>query len=215
MLGDIAARMHINAYGRSKGEVYKQVADQLAYRCDLLIVDEAHRYIGKAECLHTLADLLKETSVPQLWTATGDLIRYIGKKVGSYRDPFAQIRSRINHTLDLNAIRASGTALAGPEDIRELAKRKFELKLDAASCRDLAKVADADDEGGLRLVETIIRETRRLLDAGGDVHEAVRRSIDRKAGSLAKRGRIAATMPDESTIDRQEPAKVEVRSKVS
>lgn len=132
MLEDIAGRMHVNAYGRSVEEVYRRVVNELPRRCELIVIDEAHRYIGKPDCIHTLADLLKETSVPQLWTATGDLMRYLARR-GPAGDPFAQVRSRITHRLDLNAVRERGSVLAGREDVVEIARRTQGIKLDAAS----------------------------------------------------------------------------------
>jgi DNA transposition AAA+ family ATPase len=186
MLEDIGARMGCQAYGRHKADAYRIVVDALPNRCELLIVDESHRYIGKPDCLQTLADLLKETNVPQLWTATGDLLRYLNRPVGRWADPFAQIRSRITHQLDLNIIREAGNALANDQDIQAIARTKFGMSLDAGASRDLAELADEPDEGGIRVIETILKEVRRLAANGMDVREAVRRSIERRAGKRTK-----------------------------
>jgi len=200
MLQDIAARMHVNAYGRSLEEVYRRVVEELPCRCELLIIDEAHRYIGKPDCIHTLADLLKETNVPQIWTATGDLMRYLARR-GPKGDPFAQVRSRIVHQLDLNALRERGQALADGEQVAELARIKFGVKLDAASREELASLAGESDGGGLRRVETILKETRRAIAAGMDIRDAVRRSIDKKAGTRPVR---RPSTPAKAVPERQE-----------
>lgn len=189
MLEDIAARMHVNAYGRSLDEVYRHVVEAMPSRCKLLIVDEVHRYIGRPDCIHTLADLLKETHVPQLWTATGDLMRYLDRR-GSWGEPMAQVRSRITHELDL---RGRGRMLAGGEHVAELAQRKFNLKLDAGSREELASLAGEKDGGGLRLVETILKDARRLIVAGMMTREAIRRAIDKKRGTRTVRRPTAAT----------------------
>ena len=182
MLEDIAARMHVNAWGKSLEDVYQRVVDELPRRCELIVIDEAHRYIGKPDCIHTLADLLKETGVPQLWTATGDLMRYLGRQ-GSSRDPFAQVRSRITHRVDLNALRERGGELAGRQDVAEIARRNFGLKLDAASGIALAAIAGEADGGGLRRVDTILKDARRHAAAGMPTADAIHRAIDRTAGT--------------------------------
>ena len=188
MLEDIGQRMGVSFYARDTAETYRQIRERLPIY-DLLIVDEVHKYIGVADCLHVLADLLKETSVPQLWTSTGDLRRYLDRRVGHWRDPFAQIRSRITHTLDLGDV---GAGIIRPENVRELAQRKFALKLDAAACRELCNLAGLDNEGSLRLVENTLKHVKRLAIAGKvetiDTR-LIRMSMDR---SLTKRTRERA-----------------------
>jgi len=198
MLEDIASRMHFNAYGRSVEEVYRRVVNELPARCDLIVIDEAHRYIGKPDCLHTLADLLKETGVPQLWTATGDLMRYLAKR-GPKGDPFEQIRSRITHQLDLNAVRHAGHALAGRDDIQEVARRTFGIRLDAASADELARLACEETGGGLRRVDTLLKEIRRFIDAGMTPADATRRAIDRKVGPRQTRRPATTTTATTAT----------------
>ena len=202
MLEDIGNRMGIAYYSRDTADTYRHVRDGLpAY--DLLIVDEVHKYIGVPNCLHVLADLLKETGVPQLWTATGDLKRYLDRKNGQWRDPFAQIRSRITHKID---VAESGGGVIRPDDVRELSRRKFNLKLDAAAARELCELARLDDEGSLRLVENTLRHAARLATAGKLTTidgRIIRSAMDR---SLSKRTRerarmIAASKPNEPVAD--------------
>ncbi len=85
MLEDIGHRMGIGYHSRDTADTYRHVRERLPMY-DLLIVDEVHKYIGVPNCLQVLADLLKETGVPQLWTATGDLRRYLDRKCGQWRD---------------------------------------------------------------------------------------------------------------------------------
>lgn len=120
---------------------------ELTFKADALLRRLYSRLHREADCLQVLADLLKETGVPQLWTATGDLRRYLDRRVGQWRDPFAQIRSRITHKIDLGEARG---ALICPDDVRELTGCKFGLKLDAVAARNLAGLATVDNEGSLR-----------------------------------------------------------------
>ncbi len=58
-----------------------------------------------------------------------------------------------------------------PDDLRELAKRKFDLKLDAAAARELCELAGLDNEGSLRLVEKTLKHAKRLATAGKLRHD--------------------------------------------
>ncbi|MBC7784985.1 MAG: ATP-binding protein [Burkholderiales bacterium] len=195
MMEDIGHRMGISYHSRDTSDTYRTIRERLPIY-ELLIIDEVHKYIGSPDCLHVLADLLKETNVPQLWTATGDLRRYLDRRVGHWRDPFAQIRSRISHTMDLSDIKGG---VIRPEDVRELARRKFALKLDAAAARELCDLACLDNEGSLRLVENTLKHAKRFATSGKietiDLR-IVRLSMDR---SLTKRTRERARRS--TTID--------------
>jgi DNA transposition AAA+ family ATPase len=184
MLEDIGLRLGVGYASRSSADTFYHVRERLR-GCSMLIVDEAHKYIGNKDCLNTLADLLKQTNVPQLWTATGDLRRYLDRG-RSVNDPLAQVRSRISHTIDLADV---GGAMVGIDDVKQLAADKFGLKLDAAAARELCNVATLDDEGSLRLVENTLKHAKRLAKAGNlatvDLR-LVRASMDR---SLTKRTR--------------------------
>jgi hypothetical protein len=105
------------------------------------------------------------------------------------------VRSRITHQLDLNALRERGHALADAGQIGELATRKFGVKLDAASRNELADVAAEREGGGLRAVETIIKETKRLIASGMTARDAVRRAVDRRAGHRPARRASTPPMP--------------------
>lgn len=157
MLEDIGQRMGISYYAKDTADSYRAVRERMQLY-SLLVVDEAHKYIAEAKCLHVLADLVKETGVPQLWTATGDLRRYLDRRIGQWHDPFVQIRSRISHTIDLAD---AGADVIRPEDIRELARRKFDLKLDAVAARNLCDLARLENEGAMRLVESTSNGLRR------------------------------------------------------
>lgn len=184
MLEDIGLRLGIGYASRSSADTFYHVRERLR-GCSMLIVDEAHKYIGNKDCLNTLADLLKQTNVPQLWTATGDLRRYLDRG-RSVNDPLAQVRSRISHTIDLADVRGD---MIQSDDVKQLAADKFGLRLDAAAARELCNVATLDDEGSLRLVENTLKHAKRLATAGNvrtiDVR-LVRASMDR---SLTKRTR--------------------------
>lgn len=204
MLEDIGHRMGITYCRRETADTYQHVRERLP-AFDLLVVDEVHKYIGKPDCLNTLADLLKETRTPQLWTATGDLLRYLDKKTGHWADPFAQIRSRISHKVDLSAVHQA--AFIRAEDVREIAARKFDLKLDADAARELCELARLDNEGSIRLVENTLKHARRFVTAGklavvtGDI---VRRAMDRTL-SKRTRERTRAVTQAKSTVTQAKP----------
>jgi DNA transposition AAA+ family ATPase len=214
MLEDIGRGVGQAVYGKSTYDVYDRVRDLLRFGSRrLLIVDEVHRYIGRDDCLHVLADLLKETRVPQLWAATGDLRRYIDQKIGSVRDPFAQVRSRITHTLDLNELRRDVGTIATADEIKELAAR-HSVKLDAAAVRELLTLANLDNEGGLRLVENVLKHVRRFLVAGKLDRagvELIRRGMDRSISARTKGRlrRVSAATPqtpiDAPPVDQTRP----------
>jgi len=206
MLEDIGQRMGISYYSKDTADTYKAVRERLP-AFDLLIVDEAHKYISDANCLHVLADLVKETGVPQLWTATGDLRRYLDRRISQWRDPFAQIRSRISHTIDLAD---AGGAVIRPDDVRELASRKFGLKLDSAAARGLCDLASLDNEGSLRLVENTLKHVKRLATAGKlETVDArlIALAMDRSVSSKRTRERVrrvAASAKPTETPDQQQ-----------
>ncbi|MGN6627017.1 MAG: AAA family ATPase [Tepidisphaeraceae bacterium] len=214
MLEDIGNRLGIAYYARDTADTYRYVRERLP-TCDLLVIDEVHKYIGVPDCLHVLADLLKETGVPQLWTATGDLKRYLDRKAGQWRDPFAQIRSRIAHTIDLG--QAGG--IVRPDDVREIARRKFDLKLDATAARELCELAQLDDEGSLRLVENTLKHAARLAAAGklGTIDgRLVRAAMDRSLSKRTReRARLSAAARDHSAAEpaaTQTPAQEVIRA---
>jgi hypothetical protein len=161
VLEDIGTRLHRSYFTRETADAFNMVCQNLPGSTDLLVVDQAHAFVGYPKVLGMMMDILTHTKVPQLWFATGDLERYLDNKVGSWRDPFAQIRSRITHRLNLNVIRDTGNSI-NDAGIRELAKRKFDLRLDAGAVAELQAVATLDNEGSLRLVETILKHVRRL-----------------------------------------------------
>lgn len=219
MLADIAISLAVNASFFEVADMYRAVADGMKIgrrmgRSHLLVVDEVHKYIGRPDCLQVLADLVKGTDVPQLWIATGDMRRYLDRKVGSYKDPFAQIRSRITHQLNLNELRDSDDGMVGPDDVRELAERKLGVKLDGGAVRVLLNLARLDNEGGLRLVANVLKHARRVAAARKQDRidaDAIRFSIDRtvfaRTRGRARRAEATAVPPPPVPLPVEQPGR--------
>jgi DNA transposition AAA+ family ATPase len=197
VLEDIGARYRMGYWSRSTADVYRQVVDRMRGSTDLLVVDEIHRLRGKPQALHCLSDILKETGIPQVWLGTGDVLKYLDRK-NRDNDPWSQIRSRITNRLDLNQVRDAAGVIEA-DQVRELAKAKFGLTIDDGGVRELVKIARLDDEGGVRLIENVIKHAKRAV-AAGKLKVADARIIlacaDRSL-SVRTRGRAATPQNDQ------------------
>lgn len=110
--------------------------------------------------------MLKATGVPQLWCATGDFSRDIDG-IGSRNDPFAKSRSRMTHRSDLNSMRDKLRGVVDANQVRELVARKFDgLKIDGDAVGRLVALDGEGGEGGVRLVENVLKHARRAVKAG-------------------------------------------------
>ncbi len=155
----------VNYCGVREPEIFLTLRDHLPQACGLLVIDEAHLLKESRATLRCLIDLFNATGVPQLWIGTGDLERYLNRRDGIY-DPTEQIRSRIQHRVDLRELVASASGLVTLEQVKKIASKTAPgVRFDAQSIVKLHALANLEREGALRLVETTIKTSVRIAKA--------------------------------------------------
>jgi DNA transposition AAA+ family ATPase len=152
--------------------LFAAVVEKLRGTGKLIIVDEIHSLLETRDdsAFHTLRRLSDEAGVPQLWSATCDLIEQLRVRE-TKREPLGQIVSRIGSQFHLTAGLGSngvdggkGEPLYTVEEILKIYGRN-ELRLTRDAARFLARLCTNRRHGLLRACTALVMNAT-LLNRG-------------------------------------------------